>query len=170
MKAPSLPIAAALLAGLVLPLAAQADQSVTGIPGYLDPATGTFTARPALEPGASGLTRKGKIVVTTTIEIDSSIPKDQPISCSVTLNSFDSLFTNYATGTDNAVRSGSTATCTMTINYIWQVASASTTMTVSVMVSTNVSGAEIVYHSGSSSFTPFAVPSGTKTLSTTLGL
>lgn len=170
MKTPRLSIAAAFVAGLVLPFAAQAAEPAKGIPGFLDPSAGAFAARPALVPALAPLFRTGTIVVTTTVVIDSAIPVDQPIECQVFLSSSDASFFNTAFGTNNVVRSSSSGKCTTTINFIWKVASASTNMNVSVFVSTGNFGTPSVSHSASTSFAPFPVPAGTKSLAVSLAL
>jgi hypothetical protein len=156
---------------LVMPVTTDAAGSATGIAGVLDPATGTFTARQPLAQAAAALQRTGSITVTTTVTIDSKIPADQPISCSVSLSSFDSSFSNSASGSNDVVRSGNSGKCTTTIFYIWEVLNAATTMNVSVNVSTGSGGGtDSVSHNASFSFAPFAVPSGSKSLSVALAL
>lgn len=164
--------AAALFAStLVLPVASDAAGPVAGIAGTLDPATGAFTARSNLAPAAAALQRTGSITVTTKVTIDLKIPVDQPITCGVTLSSFDSSFTNSATGSNDVVRSGSTGTCTTTIFFVWEVSSASTTMSVSVNLSTGSGfSTDEVSHSAGFSFAPFVVPNGSKSLSVALAL
>lgn len=164
--------AAALLSSvLLLPATTDAAGTAPGIAGFLDPATGIFTARPSLSTASAALKRTGSITVTTTVAIDSQIPADQPITCSVSLSGADESFSNSATGANNVIRSGSTGICKTTIFFVWEVSSASTTMAVSVTVSTG-SGfdPDTVSHSAGFSFTPFVVPNGPKSLSVALAL
>ncbi|HEY1257742.1 MAG TPA: hypothetical protein VGF34_00725 [Stellaceae bacterium] len=170
MKTLAAAVGAALFcSALACPVTTEAAN--TGIAGTMDTTTGTFTPQAVLAPAAVDLLRTGVITVTTTVQIDSQIPQDQTISCTVTLNSFDSSFTNSASGSNNVIRTGNKGTCKTTIHYIWQVLNAQTKMNVSVSVSTNngfSSGG--VSHNASHSFTPFAVPNASKSLSITLAL
>ncbi|HEY1300118.1 MAG TPA: hypothetical protein VGF07_06450 [Stellaceae bacterium] len=170
MKTLALAAVSAALFGAAA-LMPHATEAAGGIAGVLDPATGTFTTRAALAPAAAALARTGTIIVTTTVQIDSAITPDQTITCSVNLSSFDSSFTNGASGTTNVIRNGKTGTCKTTIPYIWLVANASTTMTVQVSVSSsNGFSSGGISHNASHSFAPFAVPNGTKSLVLTLAL
>jgi hypothetical protein len=155
---------------VVLPISTDAAGPVAGIAGVLDPSTGTFTTRPALVQAATALQKSGTVTVTTTVVIDSAIPLDQPITCNVSISAYDSSFVNSASGENNVVRSGSSGKCTTVIHYIWEVASSSTMMSVSVSISTGSFGTDTVSHSADHSFTPFAVPSTSTSLAVTLAL
>lgn len=165
-------VGAALLGSvLVLPAATEAGSTGAGVAGFLDPTTGTFTAKAGLLAASAALARTGAITVTTTVQIDSAIPVDQPITCTVSLSSGDVSFSNSASGTNNVVRTGSSGKCTTTIHYIWEVAAATTLMNVSVSISTgNGFNTDGVSHNASSSFAPFAVPNTAKSLAVTLAL
>src|SRR5262249_21233595 len=138
MKTIALSAAAAALFGsaLLLPVPTEAQNASThGIPGYLDPTTGVFSPVVNSLPTAATLTRTGKVVVAVTVQIDSSIPKDQQITCNVTIGSSDFPgITNGASSQSGVIRSGSSGKCTTTIPYIWIVANATTKMNVSVTV------------------------------------
>jgi hypothetical protein len=158
MKATRVTTAGAVLAGLVFPFASQAADAVQGIPGYLNPSTGVFSARPALTPAAAAIAATGKIVVTINLTFDSKIPLAQIVTCSVSISSIDSSFTNNASASDIVVKtSASAGSCKVAIPYIWEIASASTMMNVSVDVNTNTPN---LFHEASFTAAPFAVPSG----------
>jgi hypothetical protein len=155
---------------LVLPVATDAQNAPFGIPGYLNPATGLFTARPALSPATSGLQRSGTINVTITAVLGSNIPASVPVSCSVFLSAVDTAFDNTADGSSVVTRSAKGGTCKVSIPYIFEVASASTPMNVSASLFATTSSAPSLSYSASFSFAPFAVPSGTKSLAVTLAM
>jgi hypothetical protein len=166
-------IGAALFgSALLLPIPTYAQSAATpGIPGYLDPTTGVFKPVVSSLPTAATLTRTGKVVVTVTVQIDSSIPADQQITCSVSIGSSDFPgISNGASSESGVIRSGSSGKCTTTIPYVWIVASAATKMSVSVSVSTGEFTFGSVSHSASTSFPAFSVPTGTKSLSVKVAL
>jgi hypothetical protein len=162
--------AAGLFGSVLLALGTIEAQSAALVPGFMDPATGTFTVRPALVPSVAALTRTGAITVTTTLQIDSQIPADQTISCTVTVSSFDSAANNNAMGSNNVIRTGNLGKCTTTIHYIWLVASPATLMNVSVGVSTGNSFGGGISHGAGLSFSPFPVPNTAKSLTANLAL
>jgi hypothetical protein len=162
--------AVALLgSAILLPAATEAADPVSGVPGYLDPSTGIFTARANFDPGAAGKAVTGSIVVTTTVMIDAVLQKvpDQQISCSVSVSSGDSVASNSASGSNNVIRAGSKGTCTTTINFIWEVAGTTKNMNVFVSISTGNFGTGQVTHSASTST---SIPITTKKLAVTLAL
>jgi len=161
MKATRVTTAVAVLAGLVFPFASQAADAVQGIPGYLNPSTGVFSARPALTPAAAAIAATGKIVVTINLTFDSKIPLAQIVTCNVFISSTDSSFFNNASASNNVVKtSASAGSCIVAIPYIWEIASASTMMNVSVDVSTFETSTPNLSHEASFTVAPFAVPSG----------
>ncbi len=165
--------AGAALFGLVLllPSATEAQSAApSGIPGYLNPATGLFIARPALLPGAATLQRSGTITVTITAVLGSNIPASVSVFCSVSIGSFDSAFSNSASGSGVLVRSKTGGTCKVAIPYIFEVAAATTTMTVSAFISAETSTTPPVDYSASHSFTPFVVPNKSMSLAVTLAM
>lgn len=163
--------AATLLAGLAWSPVSYATEPPKGIPGVLDPATGTFTARPALQPAAAPVGRFGTVKITAAIFLNSTIPMGQTITCNVSINSFDSSFFNNANASVTATRaSASLATCTVSITYIWLVADANTVLNVSVDVDSSPSTGGGPSRHASTSFAPLPVPNGTTSLSANLGL
>lgn len=144
----------ACLIGLAQPVWSQQTKPTAprGIPGYLDPQTGAFTplAQNSVESQeelALTTPTTGKFVVTFTITISSSIPTTTLIGCEadasvIELNSTTHMIDNIVSESGDAVakRSGSTATCTVTIPYSWVLANAATdTVTLSYIVAVDES-------------------------------
>jgi len=131
-----------LAATLTYPLAAQMPDN--GILGYLDPKTGAFhpvsPASPADEINAATVSpTTGKFVFSFTITVASSIPSSQSIVCEAVTDVTEvsgvqsSIFDEEASTV--ASRSGSTATCTVTIPYSWLLATpASDTVTIRYVI------------------------------------
>ena len=162
----------ALLGAIIFsPVAGDAQSPPSGVPGYLNPITGMFTARPALLPAAGGLKRIGELIVTITATIGSNIPASAPISCSVYVSAEDLGFDNTANASAAFKRTGSSGTCKIAIPYTFEIAVASTPMNVSATLlgSTGTYPSTLGY-SASFSFSPFPVPSGTRKLSVTLAM
>jgi hypothetical protein len=121
-------IAALALAGLAaVNLSAAQAQSAT-IPGYMDLKTGRFVSRrlpPALAPALT--TYSGTINVKLSITIQSALSDTQVLVCSADVSAEDPAFNLYEeTASVTATRSGATATCTMTIPYLWSLGSGAT--------------------------------------------
>ena len=141
---------AALLGSvLLLPAATEAQNTAPGIPGYLNPATGLFTARPALLPGATALQRIGMITVTITAVLGSNIPASVTVGCFVSIGSSDSAATNSASGSGVLVRTKKGGTCKVAIPYIFEVAASTTTMFVSASISATTSTTPSISYSAS---------------------
>jgi hypothetical protein len=172
MKTPAMSAIAAALLGsaLMLPLTAEAQNAaIPGIPGFLNPSTGVFTARPA-QLSAATLQRSGTITVTVTAVLGSNIPASVPVTCGITIASVDSAATNSASGAGVVVRTGNGGTCKVSIPYIFEVASSTTPMSVSAGIFAFVSANPSLNYNASHSFTPFAVPNGSKALAVTLAM
>jgi hypothetical protein len=127
----------ASMLGLVAPGASQSGGWGTGsgIPGYLDPRTGEFHVKPA--PPAVGpqsifpnVATTGTLIYKFTITISSTdITTAEQIACMSTNDVFDSSGRTFdEQKTVAATRTGSTATCTITVPYSWALSSASTDM------------------------------------------
>jgi hypothetical protein len=172
MRTLPMAVAGAALFGsvLMLPGATEAQNLARGIPGFLDPSTGLFTARPSLLPGAATLQRSGTITVTITAVLGSNIPPSVPVTCFVSISSSDTAADNFASGSGAFTRSGKGGTCKLAIPYIFEVAAPSTTMFVSASLSATTSTTPSLTYSASHSFTPFAVPNGKKSLTVTLAM
>lgn len=139
MKRTKLFFAAACVLGLAISSLAQPQQSrnSSGILGYLDPRTGAFRTLPVPDAEADSVeapalvTFGGSFVVSFTISVKSSIASTAKIACSVSATVVD----NAASGAPNiieeqaavlATRSGTSATCTVTIPYSWNLGTSTT--------------------------------------------
>jgi hypothetical protein len=153
---------------LLLPAATEAQHAaMPGIPGYLDPATGSFIARANLQPNAAAKQVGGTITVTTTVFLDSTIPAGLPITCTVSIGTFDDVATNSAGGSNQVVRTGGKATCTTTITFLWEIDPVATkAMGLGVSVSVGNFGTD----QSRSVSTSISVPLSTKRKSVTLAM
>jgi hypothetical protein len=171
MKALLMAAAGAALFGSValLPVATGAQNRTAGIPGFLDPSTGVFTARANFPAADAGVALTGSITVTTNVAIDAALQKapDQTISCQVRISTSDAVAANSATGSNNVIRSGAKGTCTTTITFIWEVAPTTKTMSLFVDVSTGNFGTGQITHDANT-FT--SIPISTKKATVTLAL
>jgi uncharacterized Zn-finger protein len=131
-KLSSVVLLCACVLGSAVSLWGQEAGSVRGVPGYLDPRTGQFhSARMTPTDLDSDLTPAlttfgGKLVFKFTITVDSAIAAAAKIGCSASANLVDAASGNFIleSATVAAIRSGTTATCTVTIPYSWKLASA----------------------------------------------
>jgi hypothetical protein len=136
MKTTKFILAIACVLGLAASTFAQSLQTRKnpGTLGYLDPKTGAFRTLPTadISPEPQSLTiATGKIVTTFTITVSSAIAASAKISCAVQAAILDAttgaILEDIATVI--ASRSGtSTATCTVTLPYSWNLGSASSDM------------------------------------------
>ena len=122
------------LVAIAVPLVSQNPKaaSVKGIYGQWDPNTGIFTPiHQAPTPVAEGeeapptTVYTGKIVVNFTLTITSAIPTTTPIACNVATDVVDTTGSISDSLSTSATRSGSTATCSVTIPYSWNITSTS---------------------------------------------
>ena len=112
----------------------QNANSERGILGYLDPKTGTFKllARASAEseqPAAVIAPTTGKLVYNFTINVASVLPSSDVIICSGSATIVDvtaGLVSIEEEASTVATRSGSKATCIVTIPYSWLLPNAST--------------------------------------------
>jgi len=149
-----------------------------GILGYLDPATGVFHTLPVPDasddaaPAAAVTT--GKFVFSFTITIDSSIATSAKIGCSASAQLLDVSTANLIEEEAAVVasRSGSTATCTVTIPYSWTLASASSDkVTLSYVISAPVeasASAQYPQRLSSQTLTTISVPKNGATTNETI--
>ena len=122
--------------GLNVSLWGQNAAAKHGIRGYLDPQTGTFHTipHPDVQDGAEPLvttTFTGKIVVTFTITVNSTIAATTKIGCELDADTEDAGTGNFISeSAGSAVVRGSatTVTCKTTIPYSWNLATQSTDM------------------------------------------
>ena len=151
---------------------AQAASVNKGVAGFLDPRTGTFTAKVTSDtPDSTTISRAtGTIAVTVTIAVEAAIAANTPIYCSL-----DFAYTGYPLLEDvgvlqvTAKRSGATATCTANLPYNWNVTSQEKNGSLSVTVSTgsltSQSGSELtsVQHSFANNYA-IALPAAAGTV------
>ena len=114
-----------------------------GILGHLDPLTGAFTPlQQTAEVDLATLTATapttGKFVFSFTITIASTNLGSDPIACEANATVFDSSGrTSTETASVAATKSGTTATCTVTIPYSWTLSTPTTDMvSLGFMIST----------------------------------
>ena len=130
-KLSSVVLLCACVLGSAVSLWGQEAGAVRGVPGYLDPRTGEFhTTRMMPMDVDSDLTPAlttfgGKLIFKFTITVDSAIAAAAKIGCSASANLVDAGSGNFIeeSATAAATRSGTTATCTVTIPYSWKLAS-----------------------------------------------
>ncbi|WP_374673469.1 hypothetical protein [Ideonella sp.] len=146
------------------------------IPGYLDARTGQFVAKPQvaaqtdLDPLAVG-TYGGTLSLRINITLKSSVPADWPIHCTQSATVLDMTGTTVVNQkTVKATRSGSTATCTVNINYAWLInntnAQVHTTYSVLTLGDSSVLENIDVY----GTLAPIAVPANGQTTSRTVAV
>jgi hypothetical protein len=108
-----------------------------GIPGILDPQTGSFRPTPAATESDANVppptATAGKIVLTLTATLTTSFPTTEVFSCGLnaTVGDVSTGLTFSDTIFVNATKTGSTLNCTVTLPYSWDlVAPTSDTMLV----------------------------------------
>jgi hypothetical protein len=114
----------------------QNGSSKHGILGYLDTRTGAFkplvqtSAESEQAVAAAAAPSTGKLVFNFTINVVSTFSSSEVITCSASASVFEvaTTLTIEEDATVVATRSGSKATCTVTIPYSWALASASQDM------------------------------------------
>jgi hypothetical protein len=99
-----------------------------GVPGFLDPKTGAFTAyvaptQHAQTLGVEAATYTGTLVMKFNITLKSGIPTDAVINCTQNAIVSDPSGTYSETKTYKATRTGNTATCSVSIPYSWVLSS-----------------------------------------------
>ena len=116
--------------GLNINLWSQSIPEVNGIRGYLDPRTGIFHSMPNPDLQEADVpppaTFGGKFVFNFSITVSSALPSTTKIFCEATASTVDPLNLITETASVMATRSGSTANCTVTIPYSWNLSSSST--------------------------------------------
>lgn len=142
----------ACVIGLNATLWGQSALTVNGIRGYLDPRTGIFhslaQAAPQDEEPATS-TFAGKFVFNFTITINSTISTTAKIACAANATLEDVATANFIleSAEVTATRSGSTATCMVTIPYSWKLGSGSTdkvTLTYQIAVPVEATGTAVL--------------------------
>ena len=138
--------------GMTVSLWGQSGSAVNGIRGYLDPRTGIFHSMPqaATQEGEpSTTTFAGKLVFDFTITVSSSISSSAKIACEAGASLEDTATLNFILESAQvlATRSGSTATCTVTIPYSWKLGSGSSdkvTLTYQITVPVEATGSSVL--------------------------
>src|SRR5882724_6319915 len=104
-----------------------------GIPGTFDPKTSLFTPTPAVMASndtiaAAAAVFGGKLTFNFTITVTSALPAADVITCTAEASVLDVAAGNpiIEEAETKATRSGTTATCAVTIPYSWSLTSAST--------------------------------------------
>jgi hypothetical protein len=128
---------------------------------------GSMLLLPAATEAQTAVQVKSTIIVTTTVFLDSTIPAGLPITCSVSVNSFDSVANNTAGGSNLVTRVGNKATCVTTITFLWEVASTTKTMLLTVNVGAGIFGTD---QSRSTGISNVMIPLSTTRKSVTLAM
>jgi len=120
-----------LAALLAISQTATTGRADSGIAGFVDPMTGTFTpvhAAPASVPGAAttaATTYSGKLVFNFNVTVKSTIPATDTISCRANAIILDNpvaigvITAVQDAASVTATRNGATAKCTVSIPYAW---------------------------------------------------
>ena len=141
------------LLGMSVSLWGQDAAAVHGIRGYLDPRTGIFHSmpHPALPDGETPATTTfgGKFVFNFTITVSSTLATTDKIACSATASLEDVSSLNFIVENAEVVatRTGSTATCTVTIPYSWNLSSSSldkVSLTYQIIAPVEATGAAVL--------------------------
>lgn len=125
----TLPAVLACLLGFNMNLWSQSVPAVNGIRGYPDPRTGIFHSMPHPDLQAADVppptTFGGKFVFNFTITVSSTLASTAKIGCEVTASLEDAASLNSILETASVVAtlSGSTASCTVTVPYSWNLSS-----------------------------------------------
>lgn len=98
--------------------------STAGIPGYLDPVTGTFKPMPQVTgtgaiPGTTPTT--GTFVVNLTIVLRQNYPSTETYSCGASATTFDTASTLVFSDSNQvaATNTSGIVTCTVRVPYSW---------------------------------------------------
>jgi hypothetical protein len=167
----SLTALALTAAALALPNAAHAAGN-SAIPGYYDPATRMFMPMIVGAPAAAPVSRSGTVKITITLNIQSSVGTDAPLTCQASISTFDASFQNSASASNVVTRSGAKGTAVLSIPYNWTMAAANESVLITSSCSESTFGAGGVGHSITFTVPGFTVPtkSGTTTKSLTASL
>jgi hypothetical protein len=109
---------------------AKPAQTSHRVPGYYDPATGTFSPVRQSEAeveAPAATTETGELIIKFTITVRSAIPKNGVVGCSASADAGDaaSEHDERATGVATLVSAG-TYTCSAIIHYSWLLATPTT--------------------------------------------
>jgi len=115
------------------------------LPGFLDPKTGAFTTQVGPTQRSQAMvgeaaTYGGTLTMKFNITLRTGLPADQPIYCTNNASVSDMVASYSETKTVVATRSGSTATCSVSLFYSWSLSTGDQVVSQSYSVSTYGSG------------------------------
>jgi hypothetical protein len=152
----------------------------SGIPGYLDPLTGTFRPVPlATDSGSEDAPpvtpTTGKIVLNLTVTLQTTFGTGETYSCGLTASTLDissslSFVDSYQIA---ATKNGNTLTCTITLPYSWALVSRGSDMmmvaySVNAVNGTGAVPVRIAEHGVAHLIVPVSGTTTTYTLSTVI--
>ena len=162
--------------GLNTNLWSQSIPAVNGIRGYLDPRTGIFHALPVPDlqeadvppPAATG----GKLVFNFTITVSSALASTTKIFCTASATVLEATLSEFAESASvTATRSGSTATCTVTIPYSWNLSTVSTdrvSLSYTIIAGVPTTTIPLATRTSEHSLPPISVPANGATTTATI--
>jgi hypothetical protein len=118
----------------------QGRPSASGIPGFLDPNTGTFKPIPAVSSSENApvvTPTKGRIVLSLVAGVRSALPSNEVYTCGISVSTFDATSTLAFEESAQiaATPSGLNEVCVITLPYSWDLTSpGSDTMSISYSV------------------------------------
>jgi len=161
------------LAAFALPLAGQQVKSSPGIPGYLDPQTGSFkpaAALPAVEANTAAVVyTHGTLVFNFTITVASTFPSGTNIYCTASALTYSAaalaaggeiMESATVAATRGAGSAAGTATCRVTIPYSWNEAQAGSTVNLSFGIDAVGPAGTLITNSGAASTRSTSHPIG----------
>jgi len=113
------------------------ESSAHPIAGYLDPHTGVFTpvpASPLFAPSARVTTIKGTLVITATITLDPNVSAGDTVNANCLAATNDPVSAGSVGLRETVQHSGSTATVTFTMPFLFAVTSTSDKLRVELTV------------------------------------
>lgn len=147
------------------------------VPGFLDAKTGVFMTQvgsaPAGEIDPQALTTyTGTLSLKINITLKSSVPADWPIHCTQTATFLDvgGVLNYNSSKTVLATRSGSTATCTVNINYAWQFNGANSMIYTNYMVNTLGTSTVLEQIEALGNMSPITLPASGQTTARTVSV
>jgi hypothetical protein len=149
-----------------LPHSGEAAGAARPVPGYYNPANGTFVPMVTKSPAVAPTTRTGTVKISIALSLEAAIGADEPISCQASISAFDASFDNSASTSGVVVRSGAKGTVVLIIPYDWTMAAANEMVTITTSCSEGSSGTGGVGHSIFFTVAGFPVPAKAGTVTT----
>ncbi|HEV8690494.1 MAG TPA: hypothetical protein VGQ91_09385 [Ideonella sp.] len=145
------------------------------LPGYLDPKTGTFTTQAAAQRAQGVIPDatiyNGTLTLKINITLKSGFPTDSTILCTQNASVFDLAGSYTASKTTRAARTGSTATCTVSIYYSWLLSSGDQEISQSYFVSIINNGTGSLYMADAATLSgSVEMPANNGTVTKTVGV